>query len=126
MFADIRENIVDLSEYGPILPLIEDLKVKSFTYKSILNTPKVEDYFDPNSGDVLIKGHSETYIEYPQGIQVMIEPSSLENMYPEGVVTSEDGTKYYRFELVTAFLVQAVKELKTELSARIEKLEKAK
>lgn len=122
MSEQIRENIGNLSDYGPILPLIQNLQVKSFNYKKIVNTEATEERVDELTGK-LIPAQPETYIPYPEGIQVMVEPSSLESMYPEGVVTGEDGTKYYRSELITAFLVQAVKEVYEELSNRIKVLE---
>lgn len=122
MSEQIRENISNLSDYGPILPLIQNLQVKSFNYKKIVNQEATEERIDELTGE-LIPAQSETYIPYPEGIQVMIEPSSLEFMYPEGVVIGGDGTKYYRSELVTAFLVQAVKEMYEELSTRIKALE---
>jgi hypothetical protein len=117
----IRENVSSLSE-EPVWSLIESLQVSSFTYKKIVNTEAIEEYTDELTGE-LIPAQKETYIPYPEGIQVMIEPSSLENIYPEGVVTGSDGTKYYRSELVTAFLVQAIKEVRAELSGRIDSLE---
>lgn len=118
----IRENVTSISEFGPILPLIQTLQVSAFNYKKIISTPAQEERVDELTGE-LIPAQPETYIPYPEGIQVMIESSSLESMYPEGVVTGEDSTKYYRSELVTAFLVQAVKEVYEELSNRIKVLE---
>ena len=117
----IRENVSSLSDF-PIWSFIENLQVSSFTYKKIINTEAQEEHIDELTGE-LIPAQQETYIPYPEGIQVMIEPSSLEDMYPEGVVIDSDGTKYYRSELITAFLVQAIKELRTELSGRIATLE---
>ena len=137
MSEQIRENISNLSDYGPILPLIQNLQVKSFNYKKIISIPAQEERVDELTGEIIpaqeervdeltgeiIPAQEETYVLYPEGIQVMIEPTSLESMYPEGVVTGEDGNKYYRSELVTAFLVQAVKEMYEELSNRLRVLE---
>ena len=122
MNEKIRENIVDLSDFGSILPLVKGLEVKAFNYKKVVDQPAVEEYEDPQTGR-MVAATPETYYPYPEGIQVMIEPSSLELTYPEGVVTDSDGTQYYRAELVTAFLVQAVKELHEDFSKRIAALE---
>jgi len=122
MSETIRENITDLSQTGPVWPLIQSLKVSSFNYKQIVNSRATEERIDELTGE-FIPAQPETYIPFPEGIQVMIEPTSLELMYPEGVVTSLDGTKHCRADLVTAFLVQAVKEVYNELSARIKTLE---
>ena len=112
----IRENVTSISEFGPILPIIQTLQVSAFNYKKVVNSPAQEEYIDELTGQVF-PAQEETYIPFPEGIQVMIEPSSLESMYPEGVVTNSDGTKYYRADLVTAFLVQAVKELADKVKA---------
>lgn len=118
----IRENVTTLSKFGPILPILTSLEVSSFTYKRIVDREYQPQRINEKTGQI-IPEQPETYLPYPEGIQVMIEPTSLELMYPEGVVTSLDGTKHYRADLVTAFLVQAVKEVYNELSARIKTLE---
>lgn len=122
MNETIRENITDISNTGLAWELIQNLKVSSFEYKKIVNTPATEERFDEVTNQI-IPAQPETYIPYPEGIQVMIVPSVLESMYPEGITTGSDGTKYYRAELVTAFLVQALKDLHKELSDRISTLE---
>lgn len=117
----IRENITDLSELGSVWPFIDNLQVSSFTYKRIPTTTTTE--YTSESLGFEVPPQEETYIPYPEGIQVMIEPSSLEISYPEAVVVDGNGTKYYRAELITAFLVQAIKELHKEFSTRISVLE---
>jgi hypothetical protein len=118
----IRENIKDISELGSALSFFQNLKVSSFNYGRVIDSFAVEEKMDKTTG-AFTPFREETYVTYPEGIQVMIEPNSLELLYPESVITQEDGSKYYRSDIITALLVQAVKELYEEIS-KLTKLEK--
>jgi len=115
-----KKNIKELDSSSQIINFIKSLKVISFNFDKVVDKP-----YTPASKDEFgrtIPEQKETYIPLPSGLQVTIEPSSIEPLYPEALTKDALDNKTYRPDILTAMLVQAVKEL----TERIEILEAKK
>lgn len=64
---------------------------------------------------------------FPKGMQIGLIAQEVEDLFPELVITDEDGIKSVDYSKMVPVLVEAIKELKSEnddLKARLERLEK--
>lgn len=125
MNKNIRENIAPLEEAGKIWPLLKELEAKTFNF--------TED-FQPftifnKDGSLVLDETGEPVVEYrdinesyPKGIQLLIDSSKAQLLYPESVINQE-GEEYVRMDLFTILLFQAVKEIYKEFSDRLSVLE---